>query len=98
MGWDVEEGESCQHAWFVSQIKAVRHQLSFQVICTSHFGLQTSRDFICIFCFNESESDWLQVACLVSCWLVQVVQLNFSGGTCLLNNFFKVGIKKHELV
>jgi hypothetical protein len=78
MGLDVEEGESFQHAWFVSQIPAVRHQLSFQVICAGHFGLQTSRDFIYIFCFNES--DWLQMACLVSCLLVQVVQLKFSGG------------------
>jgi len=38
------------------------------------------------------------MACLVSCLLVQVVQLKFSGGTCLLNNFFKVGVKKHGLV
>jgi len=51
--------------------------------------------YIYIF-FNES--DWLQMVCLVSCVLVQVVQLKFSGGTCLLNNFFKVGVKKHELV
>jgi hypothetical protein len=48
MGLDDEEGESCQHAWFVSQIQAVRHQLSFQVICAGHFGLQTSRDYIYI--------------------------------------------------
>jgi len=27
MGLNAEEGESCQHAWFVSQIQAVRHQL-----------------------------------------------------------------------
>jgi hypothetical protein len=49
MGLDVEEGDSYQHACFVSEIQAVRHQLSFQVICTCHFGLQTSRDFIYIF-------------------------------------------------
>jgi len=38
------------------------------------------------------------MACLVSCLLVLVVQLKFSGGTCLLNDFFKVCVKKCELV
>jgi VanZ family protein len=78
-----------------SQIQAVRHQLSFQVICTGHFRLQTSRNFLYIY-INECK--WLQMACLVSCLLVEVVQLTFSGRTCLLSKFFKDGIKKYGLV